>query len=377
MSEVTQRKKPAAKEIDDLCCGDAGMLAPETTLDWSARPNSERKDRVLPAEVVSRLSAKSDWKGLRQLGIHLVVTALGAVATWACLHGGVLGYLALPVVVTWQGFVLCSLGFAGQHECVHFTAFRSRWLNRTVGFWASVPSFTFAEHELLLHKDHHTFTGDPKRDTELLEMGDQVLKPGFRKIPDSPHAYWWSFVETVLGKPSNKMLKLINCARGIPVDYTGTGWNIPRDVNSGVPSIKSRLQKWGQIQLAFYAVVVPLWLRYFGFWTMIWYWLLPVFVGPAPLWYLQIAEHADCTLDSNGLTNTRSVTSSWLVRLVYWNMNLHAEHHLYPTFPFHALPEAHELLRGHLKKVHSTYPQLNTDVLHKFIPAQMAGLPVA
>jgi fatty acid desaturase len=36
------------------------------------------------------------------------------------------------------------------------------------------------------------------------------------------------------------------------------------------------------------------------------------------------------------------------VRLLMWNMPYHAEHHLYPSIPFHRLADAHGTLRAKL-----------------------------
>jgi MocE subfamily Rieske [2Fe-2S] domain protein len=33
-------------------------------------------------------------------------------------------------------------------------------------------------------------------------------------------------------------------------------------------------------------------------------------------------------------------------RFVYWNMNYHVEHHMFPMVPYHALPELHKEMRG-------------------------------
>ena len=33
------------------------------------------------------------------------------------------------------------------------------------------------------------------------------------------------------------------------------------------------------------------------------------------------------------------------LRMLYWNMNYHIEHHLFPQVPFHALPALHEAVR--------------------------------
>jgi len=31
-------------------------------------------------------------------------------------------------------------------------------------------------------------------------------------------------------------------------------------------------------------------------------------------------------------------------RFLYWNMNYHVEHHMFPMVPFHALPRLHEAI---------------------------------
>jgi len=32
-------------------------------------------------------------------------------------------------------------------------------------------------------------------------------------------------------------------------------------------------------------------------------------------------------------------------RFLYWNMNYHVEHHMFPTVPYHALPRLHEAVK--------------------------------
>jgi fatty acid desaturase len=64
-----------------------------------------------------------------------------------------------------------------------------------------------------------------------------------------------------------------------------------------------------------------------------------------------LAEHTGCTFDRNGLTNTRTMLTNAAVRLLMWNMPFHAEHHLYPSIPFHRLADAHAMLRGKLAVV--------------------------
>ena len=46
-------------------------------------------------------------------------------------------------------------------------------------------------------------------------------------------------------------------------------------------------------------------------------------------------------------------------RFVYWNMNYHVEHHMYPMVPFHRLPDLHEAIRHDL-------PTANTSILQAY-----------
>ncbi|RWE71309.1 MAG: fatty acid desaturase, partial [Mesorhizobium sp.] len=36
--------------------------------------------------------------------------------------------------------------------------------------------------------------------------------------------------------------------------------------------------------------------------------------------------------------NTRTVYMNPISRFIYWNMNYHVEHHMFPMVPYHALP---------------------------------------
>ena len=33
-------------------------------------------------------------------------------------------------------------------------------------------------------------------------------------------------------------------------------------------------------------------------------------------------------------------------RFLYWNMNYHVEHHMFPMVPYHALPKLHEAMKA-------------------------------
>ena len=68
-----------------------------------------------------------------------------------------------------------------------------------------------------------------------------------------------------------------------------------------------------------------------------------------------MAEHGRCPPVANMLENTRTTFTNRLVRWIAWNMPYHAEHHAWPTVPFHKLPSLHRLTRPHLKKTSDGY----------------------
>ena len=78
-------------------------------------------------------------------------------------------------------------------------------------------------------------------------------------------------------------------------------------------------------------------------------WLFPVLVaslfGNVRVW----AEHA-LTPAGHALTQTRTITSSRLVSMLFMNANYHLEHHLFPGLPWYHLPAAHRILQEEYEK---------------------------
>ena len=54
-----------------------------------------------------------------------------------------------------------------------------------------------------------------------------------------------------------------------------------------------------------------------------------------------------------------------VVRLLMWDMPFHAEHHLYPSIPFHRLEDTHRLLRDKLGFVQPGYARWNAGFVRK------------
>jgi fatty acid desaturase len=74
------------------------------------------------------------------------------------------------------------------------------------------------------------------------------------------------------------------------------------------------------------------------------YWLVPAILGQPFLRLFLLAEHTGCAFDEDMLANTRTTYTNPAVLLLTWRMPYHAEHHSFPSVPFHALATLNALL---------------------------------
>jgi fatty acid desaturase len=60
-----------------------------------------------------------------------------------------------------------------------------------------------------------------------------------------------------------------------------------------------------------------------------------------------LTQHAGLAEDTpDHRLNSRTVYMNPIFRFIYWNMNYHVEHHVFPMVPYHALPELHEEMKA-------------------------------
>ncbi len=288
-------------------------------------------DRVLSPAELRALTGRTNVDGAVRLGAHC---ALMIGAGWLVAFSG--PWTLLPAMLA-LGIVQVAL-FAPAHETMHQTAFASRRANAIVGWLASCPSLLNAQFYSAFHLAHHRHTQVPGLDPEL----DTQL------VPTSVAAY----VRRVLGVPYWRLrLRVIaDCWRGDLSAYPYVG-----DAVRGRIIFSVRAMSVTMVGGSVIAAVM------FGWATPFEFWIIPQLIGQPLLRAYVLAEHTGCTLDRNGLTNTRTTLTNAVVRLLMWNMPFHAEHHLYPSIPFHRLADAHAMLRGRLGFVQPGYVRWNRD----------------
>ena len=71
--------------------------------------------------------------------------------------------------------------------------------------------------------------------------------------------------------------------------------------------------------------------------------VLPRFYGVWLSVYFANTQHAGLAENvTDHRLNSRTVYMNPVFRFIYWNMNYHVEHHMFPMVPYHALPELHK-----------------------------------
>ncbi len=246
----------------------------------------------------------------------------------------------MPALVIY-GFSLASM-FAPLHECAHRTAFATPKVNDAVAWCAGVLSFYNSTFYRRYHKWHHRYTQIPGKDPELEDP-----------IPTTWAQYLWqmSGIPWWIGKVQGHARSLVGQTEGRP--YI---------TNESVREEVRRSTAW---QLAVYAgaIALSIWAQQPWFWL---YWVLPLAVGQPILRFILIAEHTGCPQIDNPRANTRTTLTLAPLRLLMWNMPFHAEHHLYASIPFHALPKAHAKLDGRLAHVAPGYLAVNREITAQF-----------
>jgi len=282
--------------------------------------------RVAPAELVRTLVPQEETQSLMRRN--------NSQASWHMLgHVLVLvtcGYLVALAQASWlvwpamfvMGIVMTHL-FAPQHECGHFSAFQSRRLNSVVAWACGAVIMVPHVHFRYEHHHHHTFTSLQGQDPQLIPM-PQSLWAYLWYLSALP--YWWE-------------------------NWSGIGrrslGRLTKEELSFIPA-RARSTVIREARVLGFLYVALLAMVFAGWSAPLTYWILPLLLGQPVMRFIRMTEHVGRPLVADMLQNTRCtrVAAPW--RLLAWNMNFHAEHHLLPSVPYHALPRFHSLIEAHI-----------------------------
>jgi fatty acid desaturase len=210
------------------------------------------------------------------------------------------------------------------HECSHGTPFRTAKYNDWV---YQIASFCMVRNPVSWrwsHARHHTDTIIVGRDPEIVAMRPPALFRIFLNL--------FGLIDAMQGWKR----MLLNASGKLDAEEASY---IPESEHAKVITV-------ARIWVVIYAVVITLAVAMQS--------ILPLMVIGLPRLYgawhhvmtgvLQHAGLAENVIDHR--LNSRTVYMNPISRFIYWNMNYHIEHHMFPMVPYHQLPRLHAMI-GH------------------------------
>jgi fatty acid desaturase len=272
----------------------------------------------VPRKRMKELMRRSDYPAIRDtaiwFGLILLFGGLG-IALWGTwwAAGCFLAY----------GTLYGSTSDSRWHETGHGTAFKTRWLDE--GLY-QIASFMIMRDPTVWrwsHARHHTDTLILGRDPEIAAMRPARL-----------------------ARLLANFVGLVDVTTAFRMMFLHASGRLSADEADFVPEPeRHKVYRTARIDLAIYAATIASAIAFRS-------WLPVLLIGGPRLygaWLLNVyalTQHAgmgENVLDHR--LNTRTVKMCAVNRFLYWNMNYHVEHHMFPLVPYYRLPELHQEIK--------------------------------
>jgi fatty acid desaturase len=246
---------------------------------------------------------------------------------------GTLGYLTWGTWWTVPCFVVYGVAYGSSshsraHELGHRTPFKTVWMNDVLYEISSFMMFRESVPGRWSHTRHHTDTIIVGRDPEIATprppnlLGVVLDFFYFKRAPKETA----SMVRHCFGRLTAAE------ATYIPVEE------------------RHKVYRNARIYILIYATVIT-WAIAIRSMLPLMYVGLPSFYGAWLAMALGLTQHAGLAEDVlDYRLNSRTVYMNPIFRYLYWEMNYHVEHHMFPLVPFHALGKLHQELKADMPK---------------------------
>jgi len=245
--------------------------------------------------------------------------------------------LLLPGLLWIVPSIILGLAYAHgvelQHQCLHYTAYRSKAWNRFVGVIAGLPLLVSFSDYQNSHLKHHRLLGTPE-DKEFFNYSYQKLTSVWALIPHLWMVRHYADVavyilKSIAGKLVREKDATLKVARKIRFEY--------------------------QLMGVFLLSMVSL-TAYFHTPIFLKLWLIPFLIGVPAHALIELPEHIGCnTKVPDVLQNTRTILTN---RFVVWFVdgnNYHVEHHWMPGVPNDRFPDLHNIVREKISYIDRSY----------------------
>jgi Na+-transporting NADH:ubiquinone oxidoreductase subunit F len=312
MAQIADVFRKPLVQIDYSLVGINASAAVEKGLaeaDWYQCP--------VPRQEMRKLLERRDGPAIRDTLLWFALLGISGYATFY-LWGR--WWAAIPYLI--YAVLYATVSDSRWHEAGHGTAFRTDWMNNVLYEIASFMIVRESTPWRWSHVRHHSDTiiigRDPEiavpRPTDIWGVIRAFLCLGAYK------SYWGKIIPHAFNKMTAAEATYIPLA-----EWPKVYWTARVHVALYLAAIGFAVYLHSFLPLLLLAPNI------FGTWLTVTYGMT------------QHAGLAENVLDHR--LNCRTVYMNPIHRYLYWNMNYHIEHHMYPLVPYHALPRLHELVK--------------------------------
>ncbi|MDA9105038.1 fatty acid desaturase [Candidatus Pelagibacter sp.] len=296
-------------------------------------------------EVLKELSKKSDLKGLQHILVFfglLIVTGILAYITWGTWWS-VFWFLVYGNIYSFSNPL--------WHETGHKTAFKSKFLNEFFYYISSFMSNFEPIRWRYTHFVHHgnTYSTENPFDHEI-EYGNN-LKETQKKL-----------IINII-----PFLDLVFIKKHISFEIFQHAFGIKTKVME--ECIPENAQAKAILNSRIYVVVwslIALWSILASSWMPMLYFLLPHFYGKTLHKLVAFTQHAGLARNiKDHRFSTREMHLNPILSFLYWKMEYHLTHHMFPTVPSYNLDKLHHHIKDQLPKTNNGL----IDAYREIIPA--------
>jgi fatty acid desaturase len=309
-----------------------------SNFEWDfQRMNWDRLD--LDRKILKELSKRSTCNGLCRIGLYIsFLVASAASAIYISRHNF---WLAIPMIYIYYFF----FGFSAAigHEMQHKTVFSKNynWLNNIMLFLIQTLNWNSPRYARISHRLHHRYTMVRGIDPET-PWPDVITSKWLKK-------FFWGLVLKILvvGAVADWFIHVkIQIQRVL-----GIKDKMMRDHCSDKDVLVIRLESLAILLIHASIISLSIISRR---WEPIIFITIAFQIGAPMENFWHHTEHIARLYNvKDQRLCTRSVRVNPLVKLIYWGLDDHIDHHLFPAVPSRNLPKLHQTLKKDLPEPQS------------------------
>lgn len=301
-------------------------------------------------EDLQKFMQRSNLKGLFQMISFLLIIAITAAFAYYTHATG--KWLLLALALYLHGMLYSYIG-SGIHELTHNTVFKSKSLNMAAAalfgliYWPSNPFFYRLSH-IYFHHQYTLYQNSDGEETPIyIDLSAKSVFFAFFRVLQIKTFIQCTFRLLTL-KPPSKGWRM----RGFKLDT----WE-EFVLQKGTDIERKRVRRMSIAALIYVLLFTALSIIS-GHWFLIVLFILAPFYGPT-IHFMIVGAHMHACCQPNNpdfRLSCGDVKLDPISSTLYWHMEYHIEHHMFPSVPCYNLKKFHKFTADQMPRRESALP---------------------